>query len=407
MISRRRQIICLILIALGLIVSGYLLARTFTLMEGQAPGAVDVCSKVFGTGCDKTLLSQTSWKLGLPLAGWGVVYFAVLACLIIMGLLLGEAFSTEATIGALLLGAAGACVSIALSIILFTGRAPFCPLCLAVHAINLTLLPALWWLTSRNTVELVQELRTGIRYLWGKPIKDAREARWKVVGFVTVMLVAIVMYQWVLVQAEIRKASDKGFEEIAAVYAAIRKQELPVSENDPQIGPDDAPAKLVVFASFQCPGCRTFALDIAPRLTRRFEEGLAVIFKNFPLGKDCNPEMQVDMQPWACEAAWTAEAARKQGKFWPFHDAIFALGLKGGEETLMQIARNVGLDMKRFGTDRRDQSTLAKVKADVELGRRLSIDGTPTVFLNGRQIRVVSIPELAFLIGREIARRDK
>ncbi|MEE8541554.1 MAG: thioredoxin domain-containing protein [Desulfobacterales bacterium] len=404
MTSRRRQIICLILIALGMIVSGYLLARTFTLMSGQAPGAVDVCSKVFGTGCDKTLLSQTSWNLGLPLAGWGVVYFAALACLIVMAMLLGEAFATEATVGAFLLGAAGACISIALSIILFTGRAPFCPLCLVVHAINLTLLPALWWLTGRNTAELFQELRVGIKYLWGGQVKDPREARWKVVGFLTVMLVAIVMYQWVLVQAEIRKASDKGFEEIAAVYASTPKREVPVSENDPRLGPDDAPAILVVFASFQCPGCRTFALNIAPRLASRFEDGLAVIFKNFPLGKDCNPELQVDMQPWACEAAWTAEAARKQGKFWPFHDAIFALGLNGGEETIMQIARNIGLDMERFETDRRDQSTLAKVKADVALGRRLGIDGTPTVFLNGRQLRVVSIPELAFLIGREIAK---
>jgi len=387
-----------------MIVSGYLLARTFTLMENQASGAVDLCSKFFGTGCDKTLLSQTSWKLGLPLAGWGVVYFAALACLIAMAWVLGEAFATEATIAAFLLGTAGACVSIVLSIVLLTGRAPFCPLCLVVHAINLTLLPALWWLTGRNASELIQEFRAGIKCLWGWQVKDPREVRWKLVGFVTVILVAIVMYQWVLVQAELRKASDKGFEEIAAVYASTPKQEMPVSENDPRLGPEDAPAKLVVFSSFQCPGCRVFALDIAPRLTRRFEDGLAVIFKNFPLGKDCNPELQVDMQPWACEAAWTAEAARKQGKFWPFHDAIFALGLKAGEETIMQIARNVGLDMERFEADRRDSRTLAKVKADVALGRRLAIDGTPTIFLNGRQIRVVSIAELAFLIGREIAK---
>ena len=404
MTSRRRQIICLILITLGMIVSGYLLARTFTLMNGQTPGAVDVCSKFFGTGCDKTLLSQTSWKLGIPLAGWGVVYFAALACLIVMAWLLGEAYALEAAMGAFLLSAAGACVSIALSVLLITGRAPFCPLCLAVHAINLTLLPALWWLADRNAGELFQDLRAGVKYLWGGQVKEPREARWKVVGFVTVMLVAIVTYQWVLVRTEIRKTSDKGFEEIAAVYASIPQQEVTVSENDPRLGPDDAPAILVVFASFQCPGCRTFALDIAPRLVNRFEDGLAVIFKNFPLGKDCNPEMEVDMQPWACRAAWTAEAARKQGKFWPFHDAIFALGLSGGEETIIQIARNVGLNIKRFETERRDQSTLGKIKTDVALGRRLGIDGTPTVFLNGRHLRVVSIPELAFLIGREIAK---
>ena len=73
------------------------------------------------------------------------------------------------------------------------------------------------------------------------------------------------------------------------------------------------------------------------------------------LGKDRNAEMQVDMHPSACKAAWAAESARKQGKFWPFHDAIFAYVLKSGEETLTQIVRDAGLDMKRLVTDRHDQ----------------------------------------------------
>ena len=52
--------------------------------------------------------------------------------------------------------------------------------------------------------------------------------------------------------------------------------------------------------------------------------------------------MQVNIQPWACKAAWAAEFARKQGKFWPFHNVIFTLGLKRGEETIMQI-RKLGM----------------------------------------------------------------
>ena len=104
----RWRLLCLTLIGLGLVVSVYLLARTFTLMVGGGPEAIDVCSAVFGASCDAALLSPTSRQLGIPLAGWGFVYYGTLACLLVLAWALGEAFELPATLGALLLAAAGA-----------------------------------------------------------------------------------------------------------------------------------------------------------------------------------------------------------------------------------------------------------------------------------------------------------
>ena len=65
----RRRLLCLSLAGLGLLVSAYLLARTFTLLVDRIPDTIDVCSAVFGASCDTTLLGPTSWMLGIPLAG--------------------------------------------------------------------------------------------------------------------------------------------------------------------------------------------------------------------------------------------------------------------------------------------------------------------------------------------------
>ncbi len=111
--------------------------------------------------------------------------------------------------------------------------------------------------------------------------------------------------------------------------------------------------------------------------------------------------MNVDRHPRACEAARAAEAARRQGKFWPFHDGLYASELDASEATLQQIAQEAGLNLKRFEADRRAPTTMAKVKSDIELGSRLGVNGTPTVFLNGRRVKHRSPRALQVLIGQE------
>ena len=73
------------------------------------------------------------------------------------------------------------------------------------------------------------------------------------VGFVTVALVAIVLYQWVLVESERRVAAPATAlnpQQVLAAYASTPKQDVPIDARDPRLGPADAPVRLVVFSSF-------------------------------------------------------------------------------------------------------------------------------------------------------------
>ena len=75
---------CLVLIGLGLTISGYLLWRHFVPADLSAPARSDFCSALFGTGCDDALRSRLAVQFGLPLAGWGLVYYGTLVSLLLL-----------------------------------------------------------------------------------------------------------------------------------------------------------------------------------------------------------------------------------------------------------------------------------------------------------------------------------
>src|SRR5207244_1992078 len=84
MIGRWRML-SFALVGVGWLASGYLLLRAFELGRGAPIARVDLCSMVFGVGCDARLLGPMSSQLGVPLAGWGFVYFPLLGFLLALG----------------------------------------------------------------------------------------------------------------------------------------------------------------------------------------------------------------------------------------------------------------------------------------------------------------------------------
>ena len=86
----------------------------------------------------------------------------------------------------------------------------------------------------------------------------------------------------------------------------------------------------------------------------------------------------------AVPAALAALAANKQGKFWEYHDRLFAEE-EITEQSLETIAAELKLDLGTFNADRKSQPLLALMKSDVEEANRLGVTGTPTIFINGVQ----------------------
>jgi len=102
-------------------------------------------------------------------------------------------------------------------------------------------------------------------------------------------------------------------------------------------------------------------------------ETVKLVLKNMPL----------KFHKSATPAARAALAAGNQGKFWEFHDKLFA-AKKLNKQVIKQIATDLGLDMARFENDVKSAEISSKLKKDMIDARKAGVTGTPTVFINGR-----------------------
>jgi protein-disulfide isomerase len=174
--------------------------------------------------------------------------------------------------------------------------------------------------------------------------------------------------------------------EIASQY------ELP-DLNSPARGPANAPVTITVFSDFQCPYCSRLVPFIDAVLAQNPDK-VRVVFKQFPLR----------MHNFALPAALGSLAAREQGKFWPMHDLLFANSSQLSDEKIRSLAQQVGLDLARFDKDRNDKRLRDEVQRDMELGQKAGVQGTPSVFVNGKLLRDRSLPNVQAIIDREAGR---
>ncbi len=140
---------------------------------------------------------------------------------------------------------------------------------------------------------------------------------------------------------------------------------------------------MIVYADFQCPYCA--AVDARLR-------GLdvRVVFRHFPVRT---------VHPRASAAACAAEAAARQGAFWPMHDALFDDQGRLDDPHLWARARAVGLDVETFETDRRSGDVRARVRSHFRGGIRAGVAATPTLFVDGRRHSGRPTPDLWALLG--------
>ncbi len=116
--------------------------------------------------------------------------------------------------------------------------------------------------------------------------------------------------------------------------------------------------------------------------------------------------MPLDMHKVARPAALAALAAREQGKFWEFHDKLFAVK-KLNMSVIKKIASDLNLDMARFEKDMNGSNIKAKLRKDLSDARKAGVTGTPAVFINGRKPVQRSLPALQVLIDDEFRKIGK
>lgn len=194
-----------------------------------------------------------------------------------------------------------------------------------------------------------------------------------------------------------------GAPEMASLKRLIDKElglTVPVkltSASSPVRGEPGAAVTIWIFSDFQCPFC-VRALPPLEQILQEFPGSVRLVFKHFPLS----------FHPDAALAHEAAIAAGEQRQFWAMHDALFRQQANLKLPDLIRAGDQLELKGNDLSEALRSRRYRARVEADIEEGRQAGVEGTPTMFINGRiLVGAQPIEELRRIVLEELRKVGK
>ncbi len=393
-----------------------------------------------GEGCD--IVSQSAYSVfaGLPLAAWGLFFYGALLALLAPTLFDSEnAAATPARAAAFSLVA----VAVVLDFVLFGLQLvvikAFCKFCVATYFVNLLLLAALWpwrpfsqalnfvftpgarpalaaWIVAclaigtaavAGNAALAEKKALAAGSILGIPFAPAAPAS-PAAGAPVVK--GSLEEQLAEAQAEAKKWKNTlDDDRLLTIYRNQKARDdfnnAPVEKLDvsrsPFQGPRDAPITVASYSDFMCPFCRDLAVGLKSYLPTTGNQ-VKSVYKHFPLDKTCNPSLGSTVHPGACDLALAGICAEESGRFWDFHDKVFARRWdRATREDVLKIGASVGLEGPKLAACMDSAATRGRLLKDVEEAARVGVGSTPTVLVNGRKLASTS----AFLLAMEEERK--
>lgn len=326
-----------------------------------------------GTGCDVVRASRYAHLWGAPLPSYGAEMYGVLV-LLVFAQALAAAPSMRRLAGILMAVVSG--LGLLFSIYL-TGLEAF-----VIHAW------CAWCVTSALAVALIFVLA-----VWDlaspEPAIEPGRALGRLRGYFVILIIAVaagvpafIHLQHSGESAPMKAASEKALEEHL------------IRPDSHSTGDAASPVTLVEFGDFECPACG-LAERTVQAVRARYGDRIRFVFRQFPL---------VQIHPYAETAAVASECAAEQGKFWQAYDKFYQEQDDLSEPALDRYAAELGLDTRQFDQCLTSDPPAARVKRDMDDGKALGIDRTPTFFLGHQEM--VGPPELgqlSLLIDRQLA----
>jgi uncharacterized membrane protein/thiol-disulfide isomerase/thioredoxin len=320
-------------IALMVCVLGFGLSHLLTHLHFSPELSTPLCEVARNT-CDSVLASKYAVIWGVPLSAFGMLYYLVLAMLVLSQM--GGAPSRSRI--RLLIGLVG--MGLVVSALLVYAQAfvlhAFCPLCCssALCCLALGALVASGRLQARA---------------------DLGQAR-----------------RWTLIAL--------GLVAVARLSFGLFERPRTLDHVDYSLGHrlgEERPGalKVLVFFDFQCPYCRAL-FPLFQQLVRDNPNKVVVYYRDFPLA----------YHGFARTAAAAAQAAGEQGKYWDYAALLEQPGASLDEAALVTDARRLGLDVDRFDRDRRGTTIDQRLKVEQQDAVRSGIMGLPAIFANQTRV---------------------
>jgi protein-disulfide isomerase len=165
-------------------------------------------------------------------------------------------------------------------------------------------------------------------------------------------------------------------------------------DDDPSIGPDDAPVTIIEFSDYQCPYCQIWHEQVFDQLLANYPNQVRFVYRDLP----------IPSHPESLPAAEAADCAGEQGDYWSYHNALFSGQYGLSRSAYEQYASDLGLNLASFVACLDDHRTLAEIQADYNAANSAGLGSTPTFVINGR-VLIGALPFADFktVIDEELA----
>jgi protein-disulfide isomerase len=159
-----------------------------------------------------------------------------------------------------------------------------------------------------------------------------------------------------------------------AMLARYQKNPATLIGRSPILGQHRSGQIIIEFSDFQCPFCQQAHQDLHE--FHRRNPDVMIVYKHLPL-----VQIHAEAMP-AAQASW---AALQQGKFWEYHDQLFAHQSGLSDDLYQHIAQDLKLDMARFDRDRKSDQAIQAITADIKMANTIGVQGTPMFIVIGKQ----------------------
>ncbi len=150
-------------------------------------------------------------------------------------------------------------------------------------------------------------------------------------------------------------------------------------------GSPSAPFVITKFSDFQCPACK-HAANVLKAVVQESQGRASLVYKFYPLDFACNDQIPKGHgHTHACQSARAAFCASVQDRFWLYHDVLFLNQDLISDTMLREAAQGSQLNMQQFNDCMQSKASLQAIEANIKEGQKLSLQGTPTIFINGKK----------------------
>ncbi len=234
-----------------------------------------------------------------------------------------------------------------------------CPFCAVLYLVNI-----LFWFFSRK---MMHTLNQPWGYLISKDLRSNYKSPWAwgpLVGSLVVLIPSHFIFK------------QQG--KLSGIQFNL------VGEEARTLGSSEASVVIIGFSDFQCPHCK-IAAEVLKQLKEETHSKVRIVYKFYPLDPSCNAQVQWGKHKYACQAAQAAYCASVQERFWTYHDLLFENQEKLQESQLYELAKRAELNIPAFDLCLHDGRAKSEVLKDIKDGNGVGIEGTPTIFINGKK----------------------